>query len=238
MDIRRWTERIPVFGLLFIVSGTVGWNIPAFYDWTGADQSRPSPLVGQTALLLVIMTLSACAALPWLSFKTHAAEDTPLRMRFEIRSLLAVTAAIAVAVAAVRQFPLVASYGLFAIAFGYTLRFWIIFRQYRWQTLALLACMCLPFLWIVSSSSFRELLPSILSMAAGLPTLLPTTVIGSLLEQHISDLLWLSILLSGVELAIGTWIIRLGPRRTIAYCLLVLLSSIIGSFGLNAAVRI
>jgi hypothetical protein len=49
--------------------------------------------------------------------------------------------------------------------------------------------------------------------------------------------MWLAVLLTGAEMTIGAWIIRLGPRRTIAYIVFVLLMSTFGSFVLHALMR-
>jgi hypothetical protein len=151
--------------------------------------------------------------------------------------MLAITAAFAMAIAALIRFPMVVSGSLCAIAFCYVVRFWILYRHYRWQTAALLACMCLPFVWIIAYDELDNLLPAILWMASGLPAFFPACLIGSLIGQNSHDVMWLSVLLTGAEIVIGIWIIRLGPRRTIAYLVFVLLMSTFGSIGLNALVR-
>ena len=53
MEVRKWLTRIPILPLLITVSFFVGWFVPDYYEWTGSDQSRPSPLVGQTALGMI-----------------------------------------------------------------------------------------------------------------------------------------------------------------------------------------
>ena len=62
-------------------------------------------------------------------------------------------------------------------------------------------------------------------------------IIGRWVGQHGEELFWLSTLLTSAEIVIGVWMIRLGPRRTIAYLVLVLLISTFGSFVLNALLR-
>ncbi len=97
--------------------------------------------------------------------------------------------------------------------------------------------MYFPFAWLVSYDELGSFSPAMIWMAAGLSAFFPTVLISSLVRQHFENLVWLSMLLSGAELGLGLWIIRLGPRRTIAYLLFVLLVSTFGSFVLNALVR-
>lgn len=238
MDITKWLRRLPIFPLLIAVSFSVGWYIPAYYDWTGSDQSRPSPLIGQTALGLIVGGIIVCASLPWLPLSTALPDADPaIRIRFKLRTLLLMTAAAAVVIAALMKFPMVVSGGLCAIAFCHVVRFWILHRHYRRQTTALAACMCLPYVWIFSYDEIDNILPAILWIASGLPAFFPACLIGVLIGQNPNDVMWLSVLLTGAEIVIGVWLIRLGPRRTIAYLLFVMLMSTFGSFGLNALVR-
>ncbi len=51
---------------LILISATCGWFVPAFYDWTGADQSRPSPLMWQVPLAVAIGAFLFSVALPWI----------------------------------------------------------------------------------------------------------------------------------------------------------------------------
>lgn len=97
--------------------------------------------------------------------------------------------------------------------------------------------MCLPFVWLIAHNELDSFLKAILWVASTLPAFFPACLIGYLVGQNSHDVMWLSVLLTGVQIVIGTWIIRLGPKRTIAYLVLVLLMSTFGSFGLNALVR-
>ena len=140
-------------------------------------------------------------------------------------------------IAALMKFPMAVSGVLCAIAFCHVVRFWILYQHYRWQTAALLACMCLPYFWIIAFEELDEVFPAILWIVSGMPAFFPTCLIGYLVGQNSHDVMWLAVLLTGVEMVVGTWIIPLGPRRTIAYLVLVLLMSMFGSFALNALVR-
>jgi hypothetical protein len=152
--------------------------------------------------------------------------------------MLGMTAAVAVAIGALTRFPMVTSGVLCAIAFCYLVRFCIQNKQYCVPIVTLFACMCLPFVWIIVDDERHNFFPAILGIVSGLPAMLPASLIGVLLGQHPQDVTWLSVLLTGAELVVGAWMIRLGPRRAIAYLLFALWMSTLGSFGLNMLVRI
>jgi hypothetical protein len=234
----RCLARLPIFPLLIAASFLVGWFIPGYYDWTGSDQSRPSPLVAQTALGLLVGAMIIWAVLPWVPVGDNARQtDRSIRFRFTSRTMFLITAAVASVILAITKFPMFVSGGLCALAFCHVVWFWSRFRRKRWPTAALFSCMWLPFVWIIVHEEFEDIFPAVLSMAAGMPGFFPAAMIGRLFGQNLHDVAWLAILLTGVEMTVGTWIIRLGPRCTIAYLVLVLLTSTIGSFGLNALVR-
>jgi hypothetical protein len=223
---------------LIAISLLLGCLIPAFYDWTGSDQSRPSPLIWQTALGLTVSAAVVCFALPWLPIRDEAEHRAaPVRFQFKLRTLLAMTAGVAAIIAALAEFPMLVSSILCAISFGCVVRYWVLYRCHRWATAALTACMYLPFFWIFMDGEPKHLFPEILWMASGLPSLFPALLIGGLLGQNQHDTMWLPVLLTGVVLAAGILSIRMGPRRTLACLLIVLLMSTFGSFVLNALAR-
>ena len=74
-------------------------------------------------------------------------------------------------------------------------------------------------------------------MISGLPAMIPTALVGSFIHQNLTELTGLTFLLTGIELIIGLWLIRWGPRWAIAFNLVAIIMSIYGSFGLNALLR-
>ncbi len=238
MAIGNAIQRLPFFPLLIAASLVVGWFIPSFYDWTGSDQSRPSPLIGQFAIGMLVSVSILCLMLPWMpSPSPQHANDPAAPTRFTIRTILMATAVVAVLLAAVAKFPLVTSGGIYAIVWCRVLWTLMKCRQSRLPTAAILACLYLPFVWIAGWNGLSGILEALLGMALGLPAFFITLFAGRLSGQHIQELTWLSMLFTAIELAIGLWVVRIGPKITIAYCLWVLLISIFGSFVLNALVR-
>jgi hypothetical protein len=187
---------------------------------------------------LIVGAIIIWAVLPWLPVADEVSgKGQTLRVQFTIRKMLLITAVIAFVVVAGTKFPIVVSGGLGLLAVCEVVWFWSRFRQHRWQTTALLACMWLPFVWILADDQLKNISLELLAMAAGMPAFLPAVFIGGLFKQGSHDVLWLTILLTAAEMAVGTGIIRLGPRRTVAYLVFVLLMSTFGSFGLNALMR-
>ena len=228
-----------VFALLAITSLVIGCLIPAFYDWSGSNQRYSPVIVGRTAIGLLVTVIAICMALPWLPLDDDQLESSNRRrLRFNIRTILIITTAIAAAMALLRTpfLPLLgaASY-LCALAFA--VHFWLMRPQFHGSFLSMLACMYLPFAWIVTASTFWRQGFSALHFASALPTVIPTFFVGQLLQEKSDDLIWLSTILTNAELVCGLWIIGQGKRLAIAYHLLVLLLSTITSFAVNALFR-
>jgi hypothetical protein len=230
MPMPKLLSPVPIFPLLIAVSLIVGWSMPAFYEWTDSDQSRPSPLLWKVPLSLAIGSVAFCVALPWLRITTIVSSDAPRhQMRFSLRTLLLITAGVAVAIPLLARFPIAVSGIVCAGAFAYFLAFCLQNPQHRMAASALVACMALPYAWVVGYKELGRILPDLAVMVAGMPAFVPAALIGRLFGQNMHDVRWLTFLLTALELVIGIWIIRLGPKRTIAYLLFVMQLSVLGS---------
>ncbi len=215
----------------------LGWLIPGFYVWTGSDQSRPSPLIWQFALGMIIIGCIICLLLPWLPLQTEAQEETRTSsQRFTLKTLLVLTTVIAILIVALMKFAMVTSCLLCGAAFlNYA---WLVARrpQLRWPAASLLSCMCLPFVWFIGYGEIGNIWRGLLAIAAGLPMLLPAAWLASWFGTNFHSEPWISILLTGIELFVGMWVIGLGTKRAIAYLIFALLLSVFSSFGLHALV--
>lgn len=232
MEISKLTSRIPIFPLFIAVSLLVGWSIPGFYAWTDSDQSRPSSLLWKVPLWSAIASTACCMALPWLPIKSKSAYDAPQSpMRFSVRTLLMITAGVAVAIPLLAKFPLVVSEVACAGAFAYSIAFCVSNPKHRMAGSALVACMILPYAWVVGYDELDRILPDLAVMIAGMPAFIPAALLSQLFGQHFLESQWLMFLLTALELVVGIWMLRLGLKRTIAYLLLILQVSTLGSLG-------
>lgn len=236
MQIPKLASRVRIFpqvmSLLIAVSLLVGWSIPWFYAWTDSDQSRPSPLLWKVPLWSTLASAAFCMALPWLPIGAKPPSGAPHKpMRFSVRTLLMITAGVAVAIPLSAQFPFVLSGIACAAAYAYSIWFCVRNPRHRMAASALLACMILPYAWLAGYDELDRMLPMIAVMIAGMPAFLPGALLSQMLGQHFQETQWLTFLLTAIELLIGIWMIRLGPKRTIAYLLLVMLISAVGSLG-------
>ena len=229
--------RLPFYLIFIVLSFAIGCSIPAFYEWSGADQSRSPPVLGYTALALVSLGASVCLALPWLPAASAGSVAPSTTIRFNIRTLLIATAACALVLAALMKFPLVVSGALYLVALFSAIWIAIVVVERRGQTIALLATLYLPFSWIITTAAEWHISPTTLLLSMGLPALLPTLLIGSWTGHPAHSISWLSLLLTSLALLNGIFIIRIGPRLVIAYLVLILLVATFGSFVLNALVR-
>ena len=230
MDISKLASRIPIYPLFIAVSLLVGWFIPGFYAWTDSDQSRPSPLLWQVPLSSAILSVAFCIAFPWLPIASKPPNGIARpQMRFSLRMLLMLTAGAAVAIALLFKFPLGVSGIACASAYAYIIAFCVRHPEHRMAAVALLASLTLPYAWVVGYDELGRILPHFAVMFAGMPAFVPAALTSQLLGQNMRESQWLAFLLTAFELAIGIWMIRLGPKRTIAYLLLVIHISALGS---------
>ncbi len=228
---------LPIFPVLIVASLVLGWLIPGFYEWTGSDQSRPSPLIWQFALGMTFIGCVICLLLPWLPIPTQAQEETrESNQRFTLKNLLVLTTVIAIMIVALMKFPMVVSCLLGGAAFANYA--WLVVRhpQLRLRAAALLSCMCLPFVWFIGYGEISNICRVLLGIAAGLPMLLPSAWLASWFGTNFHSAPWISVLLTGLELLVGTWVIRLGTKPAIAFLVFALLVSVFSSFGLHALV--
>jgi len=222
--------------ILVVLSSVLGFLVHPFYDWTGSDQSRPSPLLWRVPLIIASLLALICLALPWL--KIPRADESGKPFRFKLGQLLMATAgAIVVAVVVSRLPPLVACFLVLAMAIMIIMT-GIRDKQYLAPTAAMFGVMYLPYLWLAFHFEFDADLPESLGMLLGLPGFLPSLFVSRMVGQHISESSWLPPLITSGMLAIGFVLIRVGPRVTLVYFCLLLMVSLIGSLGLNAALRI
>ncbi|WP_253159925.1 hypothetical protein [Stieleria tagensis] len=232
MEISKLASRVPIFPLFIAASLLVGWLIPGFYAWTDSDQSRPSPLLWKVPLWTATASAAFCMALPWLPIGRQLS-DRPARqpMRFSLRTLLMLTAGVAVAIALIAKFPLVVSGIAFAATFAYWIAFCVRNPQHRMAAATLVGSMMLPYAWVVGYDELDRILPTLVFIIAGMPAFVPAALLSQMFGQHFQESQWLAFLLTALELVIGIGMIRLGPKRTIAYLLLVMQVSAVGSLG-------
>ncbi|MGB7345192.1 MAG: hypothetical protein WBD20_13340, partial [Pirellulaceae bacterium] len=186
--------------LLIAVSLLVGWFIPGFYAWTESDQSRPSPLLWQVPLWSAIASAAFCFALPWLPIGTKPPSDSPRTpMRFSVRTLLMIAAGAAAAIPLLAKFTLVLSGIVCAGAYAFLIWFCVRNPQHRMPASALMACLILPYAWVVGYDELDQILPTLAVMIAGMPAFPPAAFLSQMFGQHFQESQWLAFLLTAVE---------------------------------------
>ena len=129
------------------------------------------------------------------------------------------------------KFPLVVSGIACAGALIYLIAFCVRNPQHRMAGFALLGVMTLPYAWVLGYDELDRMLPALFVMIGGLPAFVPAALLGKLFGQHFFESQWLAFLLTAVEFVIGVWMMRLGPKRTVAYFLIVMQVSALGSLA-------
>ena len=136
------------------------------------------------------------------------------------------------------KFQLAASILVYAGVAAYFICYVVNYRRDRWYCAAMVSCMFLPYVWLIGYREVGGMMPMILARLFTFPALFPTLMISAGLRQHFTELPGIAVLLTAVQLGIGLWMIRLGPKHTIAVLVYSLLASLFGSFFLNGGVRI
>lgn len=220
---------------LILASLTIGCNIPTFYSWTESDQSRPSPLLWQIPLAMSVAACLFAIALPWLPIQRAspsdetATSDRKLTFNFRLKTLIGMTTAAGIGLAFAINFPVMAS-GIFALLV-LTWCLWLATKrnELRWPLAALVACLFLPYAWLLTHQSSS--VPPLLVFGLALPGFVPGAILARLFDLRINDpnSIWLPNLVTLAELMLGVWVVRLGPKRSTLYLLFVLHVSVIGS---------
>lgn len=218
-----------ILTLLILFSVVAGWLIPYFYDWTDSDQSRPSPLLWQVPLGIFLVSVVVCCGLPWLPIREKGSEEDSIRMRFGLRTMLILTALIALVIGLGMKFPGFVSSMLLGLALFGLVVLAIKRPSQRLAAITLLACMFLPFSWLLGYEDFDRMLTALPTFLPSMPTLLPAGLLANVFRQPLQDSFWIAHLLTAIELLVGIWIMASGPKRAIAYLLLVMNVSLFGS---------
>lgn len=216
------------------VSGLIGVSVPGFYDWTGADQSRPVALMWQVPLGVALVSCAVGIALFWIPIEASHADTG--KLRFGVRSLLAMAIAIAIGVAVWLRYPNLVGGVCLAVACLAGGGLFLRHRDRRLAITTLLACNYLPLLWMAGD------LPPVKSWEllalSGFPALLPAMMINEWLIGGSPDGgLSIALICTAVLLIVGWALIRCCVKASIAYMLFVLVVSGTGSLMANALMR-
>ena len=202
-----------------------GWWVPEFYDWTGADQSRPSPWMWLVPLAAVVIVTALTVGLCWVPFdgwESGAASERQdaaagsargsERWQFSLRWLLIATCIVAVATAATMHSLWMVATGCYVavVAIG-VLRPAVLRESLRLPLVVLMVALYAPFLWLFRGDASHELLWHVL----GLPGFLPGVWIGS--HLGFGPLTWVSTAVSALIVWVAQrWSVRgaaLGNHR-------------------------
>lgn len=228
---REWRSRPALwFVSLMVCAGVLGNSIPAFYEWTDSDQSRPSSLLWQFPLGLLIVSFGFCCLLPWIPITKRQAEgELGGGRRFSLLFLLVVTSLVAVGIVVGMKFPEIVA-GIVGIsALVYCTYFFIRFAEHRLAVTALVICMLAPYAWLATYDELERLLPALPVFFGGMPTFLPGMWLAMLLGVGRQDFPWVACVLTATEVMAGLWMIGLGPKRTIAFLLFAMQVSLLSS---------
>lgn len=233
--VRNYSERLTACCLI-LLSAALGLLVHPFYDWTGADQSRPVALLWQVPLSISVALGLFCFALPWIPIQRGI--ETPRRpIRFSLRLLLLATGVIAFLLTLGIHYPNVFAGIAFLATVLMVVYCWRRFPGERWSIIALLATMYLPYVWF--PFKFNPGMTSYFIWIASAPAFLPSYLVLRFLTHSTQESTFLAVgmALTSLEIAMGLALIHLGPKRGFAFVVLVLIVSLFGALGLDALLR-
>lgn len=227
----------------------IGIFLPAYYDWSGADQSRPSPWIPFAFAVLGVVVALSYLVLGLLHFYWRIPSAAaikngwyPLVFAVGVVGVLSALQANTIQSGAIqssglRTLVLILSF----IAWGVVV-IWGCYQAYqharlRWALAALLVSCYGPLLWIFVGkySQYTSLLA--IPFLVGAPLLVPTGFLGMVLGVNLQELMWLANGLTTIAIAVGLAFMHLGEKRALGYTLLLLVISAAGSMAFHSLIR-
>lgn len=220
-----------------IVCFAFGVGMERYYDWTGADQSRPSRLVPLTALMILFIDTVMVSILIVRHYRDRSTHVVEAANRFGIRHILVATALIAILAASTKVTCPPAVSVILNVAVLIGLIGWAVrVAALRVRLSILLICTFSPYAWLLfpvwkgSLSNWLMLVPS-------LAMFLPSMVLNSLLGFRLDDNSLTLSLFSSLGLLLSTWLSAQSPRRAALAHIAMGTQSLFGSFVLHALMR-
>lgn len=222
-----------------LVACVIGFFLPAYYDWSGADQSRPSPWIpfAFAVLGIVVALVGLILGLRHFYWRIPSAAAIkngwyPLVFAVGVLGVLSAIHAIGL-----QMLGLVLSFvalGVVVVWGGYQAYLHV---RLRWALAALLFSCYGPLLWIVVGKHSQNSIPQALLFLFGAPMLMPAGLLGMVLGVHLQELMWLGNSLTMIVIAIGIALMHLGEKRAFVYTLSMLVVSAAGSMAFHSLIR-
>lgn len=220
-----------------ILAFVAGYFIPEFYDWTGADQSRPSKWMWIVPLAVSVGGIVFSISLRWLPVPKTWDDGRLISQQYNLRFLLIVTAIVAVASAVGSRQPAVGASLLFWIAVAFVLYRAFRCRKIRLPIAVMFAAMYLPFVWLFEGETRSGFTPELLWLSNGLPSLLPAALVIAPLALGRDSFEWIATLMTTLQVLIGLRWMASSPRFAIIFCLFTTIISLVSSLLLHALLR-
>lgn len=237
-----------LFPLLICSSLSFGWWVPAFYDWSGDNQSRSPAIVGYAFKGFAVACFLTIVALPL--FPRLRRTDPVLnpliwpcgRGATGVSLLAGIFVAVAAGLSAFRDatFALI-GFGAFLYPLLCAVRIGLCSPSLRWRIASLYSCLYLPFIWLIANDVVQGIIKQgswrFLPLLPGAPAMLASLLISQITGRHDFLMSITSVIFVGLEIILGLWINQLGARRAAAYQLLLLAISVFTSYALLAMLR-
>lgn len=224
-----WWE-IFILGPMVVSVAGFGFCVREYYDWTEADQSRPTIYLWLPSLVTLVYALIVTAAVPFLP-KLHTTNGT---RKFGLKGLLAAVLVTAFLASIGIQFSSFAAVSCLVIATGVTGIELLMVPDSRCRVLAFVCVMLLPGTWLA--------MEGVEAIVFGMPRL-PGFLIGGVVNRLMGgatgpdQLSVTATVATAVVILMGLASIRFLPRFSLVYIAFTLCLTVTNSLFLHALMR-
>jgi hypothetical protein len=235
-------SRLPALPLLAGISLAIGFLVPSVFEMAQkpASQHRHDQLE-LSAFIVLAATALVCTAVSLLRKRQAAPEHEigpPGTWQFDLLQLFLAITMFAIALAIMPLLELwVASAVIVALILAITAWAWRSGPSTGARITALLAVMFLPFVWMIAYSVPLGRTSGLIAVIPIAPGILVAELLRGLAGLQRDKVESVAAIAVMIQLLMGAWLARQGPRGSLTFSLLVLAASSAGSLLLHILYR-
>lgn len=224
---------------IICAASVIGFFVPAYYDWTGADQSRPSLWIPIAMGAFFGLAILCSTFLAWTHLRGENHRVVALKRPWDGLCIAAIALAVSIALSFINQnqAAVILSFIAIAIVLGWDIYHAWLYPRLRWPMLALILGCWMPFLWVLIGKYSQVNTPEVFLFVAGAPMFLPAGYTGMLMGRNLNELVWLSNMYMALVLGGGAGLMHIGENRALAFTLFVIAVSFASSLGFHSMIR-
>lgn len=233
-------SRIPLFTLVAGVGLTIGFLVPVAFEFAEEPWNRTRLVsMERAAILTAVLSSALCVCLIYLGKQKPPAAERRPKLQLRLWHLFAVMTLAAILLAAMKWLDHSWASGLVAtVALG--VLGWAVCQdaRVRSRAAALVAGLFCPLVWMVAYNVPFGRTSGLVTAIPFAPAILPASLVRVVISSGGPDEMGVvagAIVIA--ELLLGSWLAYRGGKLFVTYLLLVMVVSIVSSFGMHALYR-